>query len=51
MEEETAETRLRDMATAMQLHDENLIPPGYRTEDAAQFIADIEEVLAKLQAN
>jgi putative heme degradation protein len=49
--EETPEDRLRDMATAMEVKDETLIPPGYQTEDAAQFIADIYAVLAKVQAN
>ena len=48
--EETAETRLRDFATAMQLKSEEMIPPGYQTEDAQQFIDDIHEVLAKLVA-
>jgi hypothetical protein len=46
--EETAETRLRDFATAMQLKSEEMIPPGYKTDDAEQFINDIHEVLAKL---
>jgi hypothetical protein len=50
-DDETPEDRLRDMATAMELQDEALIPPGYKTEDAAQFIADIYHVLAKVQAS